>query len=49
MGGKQNQKSMVKNALNKAFAIARPKILNSDQYSQFTSHDYINYKFYIYK
>lgn len=33
--------SMVKRALEKAFAIARPEILNSDQGCQFTSADYI--------
>jgi len=32
---------MVKNAVNKAFEVARPEILNSDQGSQFTSDDYI--------
>lgn len=35
--------NMVKRALEKAFAVAKPEILNSDQVSQFTSHDYINY------
>jgi putative transposase len=35
--------NMVKNALEKAFKVAKPEILNSDQGSQFTSHDYINY------
>lgn len=35
--------NMVKNALEKAFAVAKPEILNSDQGSQFTSHNYINY------
>lgn len=35
--------SMVKNALEKAFAVAKPEILNSDQGSQFTSHDYISF------
>lgn len=34
---------MVKNALEKAFAVAKLEILNSDQGSKFTSHDYINY------
>lgn len=32
---------MVKTALNKAFAISQPEILNSDQGSQFTSSDYV--------
>lgn len=34
---------MVLRAVKKAFTIATPKILNSDQGSQFTSHEYINY------
>ena len=34
---------MVKRALEKAFAVARPEILNSDQGSQFTSIDYIKF------
>lgn len=35
--------NMVKSALEKAFTVAKPVILNSDQGSQFTSHDYISY------
>lgn len=35
--------AMVIRALRKAFAIASPVILNSDQGSQFTSHEYISY------
>jgi putative transposase len=35
--------SMVLRALDKAFQIAKPEILNSDQGSQFTSRDYIEY------
>ncbi len=34
---------MVLNALNKAFKIAKPQILNSDQGSQFTSQQYIDF------
>lgn len=34
--------AMVKCALEKAFSIAKPEILNSDQGSQFTGHEYIN-------
>ena len=34
--------TMVKCALGKAFAVAKPQILNSDQGSQFTGHEYIN-------
>jgi len=34
---------MVKKALEKAFEVAKPEIINSDQGSQFTSHDYINF------
>jgi len=34
--------SMVLTALEKAFAVAKPIILNSDQGSQFTGHDYID-------
>ena len=34
---------MVLCALEKAFKTAKPKILNSDQGSQFTGHDYIEY------
>lgn len=33
---------MVTNAVNKAFSIAKPKIMNSDQGSQFTSERYTN-------
>jgi len=33
---------MVKGALEKAFAVAKPEILNSDQGSQFTARDYID-------
>jgi len=33
----------VMRALGKAFQVARPEILNSDQGSQFTSHEYIEY------
>jgi putative transposase len=35
--------NMVKNALEKAFTVAKPVILNSDQGSQFTSNEYIKY------
>lgn len=35
--------AMVKRALNKAFVVATPKILNSDQGSQFTSGEYISF------
>ena len=35
--------TMVKNALEKAFSVAKPEILNSDQGSQFTGHDYIHF------
>ncbi len=34
--------TMVNCALEKAFAVAKPQILNSDQGSQFTGHEYIN-------
>ena len=34
---------MVIKALGMAFAVAKPLILNSDQGSQFTSHEYINF------
>ena len=34
---------MVLRALEDAFKVARPEILNSDQGSQFTGHDYIEY------
>ena len=34
---------MVLHALEKAFKTAKPEILNSDQGSQFTGHDYIEY------
>ena len=34
--------SMVLTALEKAFAVAKPIILNSDQGSQFTGHDYLD-------
>lgn len=34
---------MVLNALNKAFKIAKPQILNSDQGCQFTSQQYIDF------
>jgi putative transposase len=34
---------MVLRALEEAFKVARPEILNSDQGSQFTGHDYIEY------
>ena len=34
--------TMVKAALEKAFAVSKPEILNSDQGSQFTGHEYIN-------
>ncbi|BAE83940.1 IS3 family transposase [Desulfitobacterium hafniense] len=34
--------TMVKCALEKAFSVAKPEILNSDQGSQFTGHEYIN-------
>lgn len=34
---------MVLRALEKAFQVAKPEILNSDQGSQFTSQDYIDY------
>lgn len=34
---------MVIRALRKAFAVATPEVLNSDQGSQFTSHDYVSY------
>ena len=34
---------MLLNALNKAFKIAKPQILNSDQGSQFTSQQYIDF------
>lgn len=34
---------MVLRALEKAFQVAKPEILNSDQGSQFTSRDYIDY------
>lgn len=33
---------MVRSALEKAFEVAKPEILNSDQGSQFTARDYIN-------
>ncbi len=33
---------MVRGALEKAFAVAKPEILNSDQGSQFTARDYID-------
>ena len=35
--------TMVKCALGKAFSVAKPEILNSDQGSQFTGHEYINF------
>jgi putative transposase len=35
--------NMVINALKKAFKIAKPRILNSDQGSQFTSQRYIDF------
>ena len=34
---------MVINALKKAFAVAKPKILNSDQGCQFTSQQYVDF------
>jgi putative transposase len=34
---------MVINALKKAFRVAKPQILNSDQGCQFTSQEYINF------
>ena len=37
------QTPMVLHALEKAFKTAKPEILNSDQGSQFTGHDYIEY------
>jgi putative transposase len=36
------ERSFVLRALRKAFTVARPKILNSDQGSHFTSSDYID-------
>ena len=35
--------AMVIRAVDKAFKVAKPEILNSDQGSQFTSHEYINH------
>ncbi len=34
--------TMIKYAIEKAFSVAKPEILNSDQGSQFTGHEYIN-------
>jgi putative transposase len=34
---------MVINALKKAYEVAKPQILNSDQGSQFTSHEYVEF------